>query len=225
MLCDALATEYQYAVTAAQSCTLGAASQCQLAVPAVLAACGSCPTFVNDDTKPKAIQAQWQAAGCLTASPPVPCVQTLCIPPPSMCVASDSGGASCAFVSGAGGSGGSSGKAGSTGSDGGISECDALATKYQTVLSLVQSCTVGATGQCGQLVPNWLSVCSSCSIYVNDASTLNQIQIAWNQAGCANKVDIACPAIDCIAPISSSCIGPPGGTGSCSIESFAAPAN
>src|SRR5207302_642371 len=121
-LCDSLATEYEIAVTAARSCTLGAASECQLAVPAVLAVCGSCPTFVSDDTKPNAIQAQWQAAGCLNASPPVPCFRSLCIAPPSMCAAGPTG-AICTSGSGAGGqsgstgSGGSSGKGGSTGTD------------------------------------------------------------------------------------------------------------
>ncbi len=118
--CDQLANEYQIAVTASQSCTLEASGQCEIAVPAVLSACGACPTMVNDDTKPNAIKDQWQSAGCLNARPPVPCVQSLCLAPPAMCVPSPTGGGLCSSTSGAGGrsgsgSGGSTGKGGSIG--------------------------------------------------------------------------------------------------------------
>lgn len=222
-LCNQLATAYDQAVTAAQSCTLGASGQCQLAVPSALSACGACPTFVNDDSKPNAIKTQWQSAGCLDASPPVPCPPGLCLPPPSTCAANDSGGASCGFVSGAGGSGGSPGTGGSS-PDAGFNQCDALASKYQAALAVAKTCNVGATGQCGQLVPEVLSVCAGCAIYVNDAGELNEIQAAWTQAGCDNKVGVACPAISCLAPLPSTCAGADAGTGTCTIGAFAAAA-
>src|SRR5215831_18941160 len=61
--CDTLASEYTTELTAAKSCSPGAANQCQQLVDTSLP-CAGCKTYVNDTTNLDAIASQWKAAGC-----------------------------------------------------------------------------------------------------------------------------------------------------------------
>ncbi len=119
---------------------------------------------------------------------------------------------------GAGGNG-----TGGGGGQGGAKSCDALATDYGNAITAAKECTLGASGQCQQLVNGSLS-CPGCKQYVNDATTLSAIQTAWDAQNCSS-VPHLCPAIACIIPTTSVCIssptagGPGGGTdspGTCS---------
>jgi hypothetical protein len=116
-----------------------------------------------------------------------------------------------------GGSGGSSGDGGQQ-IDAGLS-CGELATRYADALPAARSCNVNATAQCQQLVSAALSPCGGCSIYVNDALTLNDIKARWIQAGCNSVVGIVCPAIGCIAPKAGVCALSDGGSGVCNSTS------
>jgi hypothetical protein len=225
-VCDTLVMAYQAAVRAAQSCAIGGTGQCQQVVPLTLSVCGSCPTYVNDPTNVNAIQQAWQAANCSKNSPPVPCaliecpaaLNNVCAENPD-----DTTGTTgiCSYVppstGGTGGSatGGSSGAGGSS-PDGGLSSCSELTTQYAAALAASKSCDIGASGQCAQQVPASLAVCSGgCTEYVNDATTLNQIQLKWNQAGCGN-VAVLCPAIACLQPYAGVCVATDGGSkGTC----------
>ena len=99
----------------------------------------------------------------------------------------------------AGGSGG--------GGQGGGKSCDALESDYGTALTAAKKCTVGATGQCQQLINSSLS-CPGCKQYVNDTSTLSAIQTEWDNQDCS-AVPHACPAIACILPTTSVCTSNP----------------
>jgi hypothetical protein len=89
--CDALATDYSNAMTAAKKCTPGAAGQCQQMVDSALSACaGGCKTYVNDATMLSSIEDEWNAAGCASmphgACPAIACV----VPGPSTCTGTSS---------------------------------------------------------------------------------------------------------------------------------------
>ena len=73
-------------------------------------------------------------------------------------------------------------------------------------------CTLGASGQCQQLVNRSLS-CPGCKQYVNDTTTLSAIQTEWDNQNCSS-VPHACPAIACLLPTTSVCTSNPtaGGT-------------
>ncbi|HEY4394096.1 MAG TPA: hypothetical protein VGP64_08540 [Polyangia bacterium] len=90
--CDALATEYATELTAAKSCSPGAANQCQQLVDTTLP-CAGCKTYVNDATNLNALASQWTAAGCASMQhicPAIACV----VPGPSTCqeIATTGGG-------------------------------------------------------------------------------------------------------------------------------------
>jgi hypothetical protein len=82
--CDELAADYAAAVTAAESCTPGAPSQCQIPVSMVPSACpltGCGPeVYVTDATGVNTALARWVAA---CAHPPIACPQIACQPPPA----------------------------------------------------------------------------------------------------------------------------------------------
>jgi hypothetical protein len=119
-------------------------------------------------------------------------------------------------VSGTGGSGTGGSATGGAGGAGGGPSCGDLAAAYAAALPAAQSCDVSATGQCLQLVSGSLSPCAvNCYLtFVNDATALNAIRAAWQQAGCAN-VDVLCPAIACIQPSTGVCAPADGGGGVC----------
>jgi len=104
---------------------------------------------------------------------------------------------------GAGGSG--------SGGSGGSKSCDALETDYNTALTAAKKCTLGAAGQCQQLVNSSLA-CPGCKQYVNDTTTLSAIQSAWDNQNC-NSGGHVCPAIACINPTTSVCTSSPAGGG------------
>jgi hypothetical protein len=103
---------------------------------------------------------------------------------------------------GAGGSG-----TGGAGGQGGAKTCDALETDYGTALTAAMKCTLGASGQCQQLVNRSLS-CPGCKQYVNDTTELTAIQTAWDNQNC-NSGGHVCPAIACVVPTTSVCTGNP----------------
>jgi hypothetical protein len=135
----------------------------------------------------------------------------------------DGGAAGGGGKAGAGGDTGP-GQAGSSGGghDGGAAgssgaSCTDLQNQYAAAFADAQSCTVGATGQCTQLVRPALSVCGAygCMMYVDDATTLNAIEAAWQAAGCDNVVGVACPAYACVQPRGGTCVAADGGGAKC----------
>jgi hypothetical protein len=125
---------------------------------------------------------------------------------------------------GAAGHGGATGQAGHGGAGGGPS-CDDLSAQYADAMPAAQRCEVGATSQCKKPVSSYLSPCSvNCMTYVNEDSTLNNIKQSWVQAGCDN-VAVACPAIACLQPTSSTCVVGDGGGGVCSSANVGLPTN
>ena len=221
-LCNALVAEYQSAVTAAETCQVGASGQCQQLVTATLTGC-SCPTYVTDSSALSTIEDAWSAAGCVV---PGPACNIFC--PAALnttCVATGGGSTGfCSYVpgtggtSGAGGSGGTGGTTGAGGStvDGGLSDCGTLASEYAAVLIGARTCTAGATGQCGKQVPASLSPCTSgCTQFVTDSSVLDTIRTRWDAAGCAN-VKVLCPAIACAPSTGAACVASDAGGAVCS---------
>jgi hypothetical protein len=205
-VCSDLASQYQSAIVVAQTCQAGQSGQCQTLIDATLSICGACPTYVNDPSKPLAIQQAWLAAGC-TKLPPPPCVQVLCAKPVNaVCgVVLDTNRGTC--VPGPSGTGGSSPDAGPS--------CDDLVQAYATALSAARSCTYGVDGQCGHSVPQSLSICTAgCFAYVNDPTPLNTIRQAWDAANCG-KAQVACPAVACAPTTAGACSPADGGGATC----------
>jgi len=223
--CNALVAEYQSALTAAETCQVGASGQCQQLVSWALSGC-SCPTYVTDSSALSTIENAWQAAGCQVAGP----VCNLLCPAAlnNTCVSADGGSTGfCSYVpgtggtSGAGGTGGGGATGGTTGSggspvDGGLSSCGTFASEYAAVLIGARSCTAGAAGQCGQQVSSSLSPCSGgCTQFVTESSVLNTIQQQWRTAGCAD-VPVLCPLIACAPATSAACVASDAGGSVCS---------
>jgi hypothetical protein len=94
--CSDLAAQYSTALTAARSCTAGAAGQCAQMVSGSLSVCFSnCQTFVNNASTLNTLKAQWLADGCANQGP-VACPAIACLQPTQgRCVAGDGGGATC----------------------------------------------------------------------------------------------------------------------------------
>jgi hypothetical protein len=95
------------------------------------------------------------------------------------------------FVTGRGGTGGSITGGGSGGRN--VAACNTLMAEYGSAFAEAQTCEVGASGQCQQLVSQGLFGCG-CS-YVNDSAALAQIEAAWASSGCATSppCEVACP--------------------------------
>ena len=70
----------------------------------------------------------------------------------------------------------------SIGGAGGQSVCDSLSAGYQMAVNAAQSCAIGGTGQCQQIVSAAVGSCGC--VPVADASMPNAIQQAWQAAGC-----------------------------------------
>jgi hypothetical protein len=205
--CDNLVSQYQAAVIDAQTCDVGQSGQCDQLVDVGLSSCGACQVYVNDASKPKAIQQAWFGAGC-NQLPGAPCTHELCISPlNNMClVVLDTNHGTCGYAPP--GTGGSS-------ADGGLGTCDSLVQKYAAAVSAAKSCTAGAGGQCGTIVPGELSVCMGlCSVFVNDATELYAIRQQWTDAGCANVTGV-CSMVICQPAIAGSCAAADGGGPSC----------
>jgi hypothetical protein len=221
-ICNSLVAEYQSAFTAAETCQVGASGQCQQSVPAALTGC-SCPTLVTDDSALSTIRKAWDAAGCVV--PSATCENFCPLALNNTCVSTDGGSAGfCSYVPGTGGISGSDGggsAGGATGAggsppDGGLSTCGTLVSEYAAVLIGARSCTAGATGQCGQQVPSYLSPCSSgCTELVTDSSVLNTIQEEWKMAGCAD-VPVLCPLFACAPATGAACVPSDAGGSVCS---------
>ncbi len=220
--CNALTAEYQSALTAAESCQVGASGQCQQLVSGNLSGC-SCPIYVTDSSALTTIENAWQQVGCATPEPP--CALFCPAALNRTCVSTDGGSAGfCSYVpgtggsSGAGGDGATGGTSGAGGSpaDGGLSSCGNLVSEYAAVLIGARSCTAGAAGQCGKSVPSSLSPCSAgCMTFVTDSSVLDSIRTEWDAAGCG-RVPVACPAIACLPATSATCVASDAGGSVCS---------
>ncbi|HLK89716.1 MAG TPA: hypothetical protein VKZ18_07475 [Polyangia bacterium] len=216
--CSTLEAEYRSAFSAAETCQVGAAGQCQQLYYGALSGC-ECPTYVTDSTALTTIEQAWQAAGCNTGPEP-PC--GLCPAPlNTTCVSVDGGSlGACSYAPGTGGTtgaGGATGQGGSGGStaDGGVASCSQLASEYTAVLEGAKSCTSGVAEQCTQLVPAGLSPCPPCPVFVNDRGVLDAIRQAWTTAGCGN-VAVSCPQIACPAPKGAACLPSDAGGAVCS---------
>jgi hypothetical protein len=90
--CSVLETQYSDTIAGAQSCDINGTSQCQQLVDAMLSACPTCQTYVNDAAIVNSIKANWIQIGCASTAtsscPPVSCPQQK----GGACVASSSGG-------------------------------------------------------------------------------------------------------------------------------------
>jgi hypothetical protein len=221
-LCDTLVAEYQSAATAALGCQVGASGQCQQVVSATLSDC-TCSIYVTDDAALATIRNAWQAAGCVV---PGPSCDLLCpVALNSTCVSTDGGSTGfCSYVPGTGGTGGA-GVGGATGGttgaggspvDGGLGPCDMFATEYAAVLSGARSCTAGATAQCAEQVPSWLSPCfADCTEFVTDSSVLDVIRQEWDAASCGATITL-CPLIACRHATGAVCASSDAGGSVCS---------
>ncbi|HSY40831.1 MAG TPA: hypothetical protein VLA79_14935 [Polyangia bacterium] len=220
-LCDTLVAEYHSAISAAETCQVGASGQCQQLVTGSLTGC-SCSTYVTDSSALSTIEEAWQAAGCVVPEPPCKifcpaALNTTCVPTDGGSVGVCSYAPGTGGTSGSGGSGATGGTTGSGGSteDGGLSDCSLLASEYAAVLAGARSCTAGAAGQCGVQVASSLSPCNSgCTEFVTDSSVLAGIAQKWQSAGCAD-VAVACPAIACEPASGSSCVASDAGSSVC----------
>ena len=96
--CSDLATQYEAALPAAETCTASADGQCAQPVDESLSVCGGCLTRVNDATMLNAIRARWTAVGCDNPKVKPPCAASSCVSPASVVCspgASDHGGDRC----------------------------------------------------------------------------------------------------------------------------------
>jgi hypothetical protein len=224
-VCNALLADYQSALTAAETCQVGASGQCQQIVTASLSGC-PCSTYVTDSSQLSALEEAWQMAGCLM--PTLGCASDCPAPLNSTCVSTDGGSVGfCSYLPGSGGTsggtggtngGGTGGTTGAGGSavDGGLGGCDTLASAYAAALIGAESCTAGAADQCGKEVPSSLSQCSTgCAELVTDSSVLDVIQQKWEAAGCAD-VAVACPLVVCAPPTGATCVASDAGGSVCS---------
>ncbi len=113
-----------------------------------------------------------------------------------------------------GGSGGISTGTGGLGGSNVTAACNTLVAEYQSALTEAETCQVGASGQCQQLITPALSNCS-CPTYVTDSSALSAIQDAWVSVGCQVPTlpcDFFCPAA-----LNTTCVSADGGSaGFCS---------
>ena len=108
--CNALIAEYQSALTAAETCQVGASGQCQQIATGALSGC-SCQTYVTDSSALSVIEEDWQAAGC--AETTTACVSGCPAALNTTCVPTDGGSVGfCSYVPGTGGTSGNDGTGG-----------------------------------------------------------------------------------------------------------------
>jgi len=120
---------------------------------------------------------------------------------------------------GAGGAAAASGTGGGAGGTGGIlADCQRLQIEYQAALTAAQSCDLGGTGQCGEMVPSGLTSCVPCAVYVTDASKVKIILQHWNVGNCASLFPQGCVSGPCLEPLGGVCLPTPTGTGICSFD-------
>src|SRR6185437_854441 len=109
------------------------------------------------------------------------------------------------------GSGGTAGAVTGSGGTGGsnVAACNTLMAEYESASAEAQTCTVGASGQCQQLVTRGPSGCG-CT-YVNDSTALGAIERAWQASGCDTSIP-PCDAIECALPLGFTCVATDGGS-------------
>jgi hypothetical protein len=123
--------------------------------------------------------------------------------------------------SGFGGDAAPGGTGGSTLATGGIGGdayalCNTLPSEYRSALTEAETCQVGASGQCQQLVAGNLTSCN-CPVYVTDSSALATIQNTYQTLGCDNVIPQPPCGIDCALPVNAACVATDGGSvGFCS---------
>jgi hypothetical protein len=221
-ICNTLSAEYQSALTTAVSCQVGASGQCQQIVRGNVSGC-ACPTYVTDGSALATIQTAWLTANCETLT--LPCAIDCSAPVNNTTCVSTFGGSAgvCSYApgtggtSGAGGGGAAGGTSGAGGSavDGGLGVCGSLASEYAAAVVSAKSCAAGATGQCAQSVPAFLSSCPACTELVTDRSVPDAIRVKWNAAGCGNTVSL-CGGVSCVSPASAACVPSDAGGSVCS---------
>jgi len=93
--------------------------------------------------------------------------------------------------------------------------CADLGAKYEAALTAGETCQVGASGQCQQLVNDTLDTVCACPVLVTDNSALTSITQAFLAAGC-ERASPPCEAVDC-PPLNTTCVSVDGGSlGFCS---------
>jgi hypothetical protein len=228
VVCTSLISQYEGAVEAAQSCTVGNSGGCASLVHSSLlsSGCGCDYIYVSDATNANAIYQSWLSLGC---QPKVVCSVGICPQPvqAAVCVSTDGGvsgvcnpvTSGIGGIPGTGGIGGAGGVAG--GPDGGTgiptAECLSIVANYQVALAAARVCNGDAGGQCGVVVRGDLPAygCpTSCDIAsVNDDTALNAIQMKWLAAGCQGFG--ACRSLQCPTDVYGVCAVGDGGQALC----------
>jgi hypothetical protein len=114
-----------------------------------------------------------------------------------------------------GGDGGSGPGTGGLGGSIGPVACNTLVAEYQSALTAAETCQVGVSGQCQQIVAGAPLGGCSCPTYVTDTSALSVIEEAWVGGGCA--VPTTSCKISCPAALNTTCVPADGGSvGFCS---------
>jgi hypothetical protein len=114
-----------------------------------------------------------------------------------------------------GGDGGSGPATGGRGGSIGPSACNTLVAEYQSALTTAETCQVGVSGQCQQIVSGAPLGGCSCPTYVTDTTVLSAIDEAWVAGGCAVPTT-ACVS-GCPAALNTTCVSADGGSvGFCS---------
>ncbi len=106
------------------------------------------------------------------------------------------------------GTGGSAtgGQGGGQGGQAGGESCDALESDYGKALTAAKKCTPGATGQCGHLVDGSLSAPGLPAVRQRHDDAQRASKRRGPIKGAAPPAH-ACPAIACVVPTQSTCVG------------------
>jgi hypothetical protein len=156
------------------------------------------------------------AVGCSSSSGDVKSGQ----PPNSgKGAAGNGGGADAAAADAGGGTGGASTGGTTFGGfpDGEAPDCAVLVTQYTETIAGAQTCDVGASGQCQELVDDTLSACPSCMTYVNHAAIVNMIKADWLAIGCGSQPASGCPPLSCPQQTGGACVASAAG-GTCAAQ-------
>jgi hypothetical protein len=192
VVCDQLQQAYRLALLAAQTCDSDGGA-CDRIVPVMLSVCPVCTTSVVDSSQLAYLGQEWHDAGC-DVSTPCPPVDA-CPPPQSnACVPVFEQPSICVYA--------------------GQAACADLARQYQAAIPAAQACQVGAPGQCVLRMPDMLTSCPACSVYVTDTTALSAIQQRWLAGGCgAYPAD--CPDALCAPAAKTTCTATDAGGGVC----------
>jgi len=126
--------------------------------------------------------------------------------------ATDGGTSATGGTVGAGGTAGTGGTPGSGGTGGSGMTCAQIQNAYKVALVKARACTINATNQCQKTASTELG-CNGCPTFVNDDSSLGQLESQWNQAQC-DQMQV-CTNIACLSPAAATCRAGDGGGALC----------